>query len=365
MPTQMGSPLYAGWRSERDSASVRALIEAGCVILGKTVTTEFAASEPGPTHNPWDLARTPGGSSSGSAAGTAAGFINAGLGTQVVGSILRPASYCGVVGFKPTVGAINRGGSHDHMSQSAQGVIAPTLADAWTVLRAIADRTGGDPGHPGLYGPASLPAATKPRAVAFLETTGWAEASDAAKSAFQAACQRLADAGIAVKTRHTDQLIEAAEVTAAKSMPLTRAINAWESRWPLNTYRDRDAAKLSTVLAERALEAEAMTLDEYRRALAERSHVRQTYAKLADIADVVITLSAAGEAPVGLHSTGSATFVVVGSLLGVPAVSLPVLGANGLPLGLQVLGFEHKDAALMAAAAAIEQVALNPTTVRA
>ena len=354
MPTQMGSALYDGWRSERDSASVRALKEAGCVILGKTVTTEFAASEPGPTRNPWDIARTPGGSSSGSAAGTAAGFINAGLGTQVVGSILRPASYCGVVGFKPTVGAINRGGSHDHMSQSAQGVIAPTLADAWGVLRAIADRTGGDPGHPGLYGPAAMPAAKTPAILVVLETPGWTEASDAAKSAFESAVKQLAASGIALKTRRNDPLVDAAERAVAQSMVLTRKINAWESRWPLNTYCDRDRTKLSAAMVERAAEAAAMTLEEYRGHVVARQRVRETYARLASAADAVITLSAAGEAPLGLESTGSATFVVVGSLLGVPAVSLPVLSANGLPLGLQVLGFEHRDADLMAVAAAIE-----------
>ena len=365
MPTQMGSPLYAGWRSMRDSASVRALKEAGCVIIGKTVTTEFAASEPGPTCNPWDLSRTPGGSSSGSAAGTAAGFINAGLGTQVVGSILRPASYCGVVGFKPTVGAINRGGSHDHMSQSAQGVIAATMADAWSVLRAIADRTGGDPGHPGLYGPATMPEAARPRGLVVLETPGWAEATDAAKSAFEAACKRLADAGIMLRTRRSEPLVEAAEQAVAKSMLLTRKINAWESRWPLNTYCDRDRSKLSTAMVERATEAEAMTLTQYRGYLAERDGVRQAYVSLAGVCDAVITLSAAGEAPVGLRSTGSATFVVVGSLLGVPAVSLPVLGVAGLPLGLQVLGFKDKDGELMAAAAGIEANTTTTASVRA
>src|SRR6516164_423959 len=132
-PTENGSPLYLGWRSERDAASVAALREAGAVILGKTVTTEFAATEPRGTRNPHDLRRTPGGSSSGSAAGVACGIVPAALGTQVVGSILRPASFCGCVGFKPTVGAINRGGSYDGLSQSVHGTIAASLGDAWQV----------------------------------------------------------------------------------------------------------------------------------------------------------------------------------------------------------------------------------------
>jgi Asp-tRNA(Asn)/Glu-tRNA(Gln) amidotransferase A subunit family amidase len=119
MPTGQGSPLWKGFKTGRDSAAVHALREAGAIILGKTSTTEFAASEPWPgTCNPHDHARSPGGSSSGSAAAVGTGMIPAALGTQVVGSILRPASYCGCVGFKPTVGALNRGGSYDHLSQA-------------------------------------------------------------------------------------------------------------------------------------------------------------------------------------------------------------------------------------------------------
>jgi Asp-tRNA(Asn)/Glu-tRNA(Gln) amidotransferase A subunit family amidase len=125
MPTEQGSPLFVGWRTNRDAASVVALREAGAVILGKVVTTEFAATEPRGTRNPWDSGRTPGGSSSGSAAAVACGIIPAALGTQVVGSILRPASFCGCVGFKPSVGGINRGGSYDYFSQSCTGVLPP------------------------------------------------------------------------------------------------------------------------------------------------------------------------------------------------------------------------------------------------
>ncbi len=127
MPTEMGSPLFAGWRSQKDAASVAALRQAGAVILGKTVTTEFAASEPRGTRNPWNLEHTPGGSSSGSAAAVAAGIISAGLGTQVIGSTIRPASFCGCIGFKPTIGALNREGSHDYQSQSCTGILAATL----------------------------------------------------------------------------------------------------------------------------------------------------------------------------------------------------------------------------------------------
>src|SRR5260370_28184730 len=131
MPTQMGSALFAGWRSERDAASVAALREAGAVILGKTVTTEFAAREPRGPRNPWDAERTPGGSSSGSAAAVACGMVPAALGTQRLGSIVRPASFCGCVGFKPSVGSITRAGGHDYLSPSCTRGLAASLEDAW------------------------------------------------------------------------------------------------------------------------------------------------------------------------------------------------------------------------------------------
>jgi Asp-tRNA(Asn)/Glu-tRNA(Gln) amidotransferase A subunit family amidase len=365
MPTQMGSPLFAGHTTGFDSASVRALREAGAVIVGKTVTTEFAATEPGPTRNPWDIARTPGGSSSGSAAGVAAGYFCAALGTQVVGSILRPASYCGVFGMKPSVGAINRGGSMDHMSQSAQGILSATMADGWAVLRAIADRAGGDPGLPGLYGPASLPAASKPRAVALLETTGWAETGEAAKGQLEGAAQRLREAGVTVLTRRDNADIEAAEVALQRAMFLTRKINAWESRWPLNTFSDRDASKLSQTMRDRLEEAEALTLDEYRANIAEREKVRAIYTRLGSVVDASITLCAAAEAPLGIKATGNPVYVVPGTMLGVPVVSLPVLSSNGLPLGLQVIGYRDMDAELIATAAAVEVIVGTGNAVRA
>jgi Asp-tRNA(Asn)/Glu-tRNA(Gln) amidotransferase A subunit family amidase len=365
MPTQYGSALFAGHKTGFDSASVRALREAGAVILAKTVTTEFAATEPGPTRNPWDLQRTPGGSSSGSAAGVAAGYFCAALGTQVVGSILRPASYCGVFGMKPTAGAINRGGSMDHMSQSAQGVLAATVADGWAVLRAIADRAGGDAGHPGLHGPAEMPGLRVPHAVALLETPGWVEASDPAKAALLAAVERLRSGGVTVVTRADDKAVAAVETALGRAMLLTRKINAWESRWPLNTFVERDATKISATMRERLIEAEAMTLAEYREHLAERESVRAAYAALANTVEGCITLCAPAEAPVGIKGTGNPVFVVPGSLLGVPAVSLPVLACNGLPLGLQVLGFKDRDGDLIAAAAGIEGVVGPTAAVRA
>ena len=353
MPTENGSPLFAGWRSERDGASVAALREAGAVIVGKTVTTEFAATEPRGTRNPHDLRRTPGGSSSGSAAAVAAGMVSAALGTQVIGSTIRPAGYCGCIGFKASVGALNRGGSHDGLSQSATGVLAACLEDAWQVAYEIAARAGGDPGYPGLFGPATCPAPRKPRRLAFLETRGWAAASEGAKAAMTDALARIKSAGIEVATSQSHAKVAAVGLAIEAARALSMRINAWESRWPLNTYRERDASKLSRAMLDRLAEAERMTLDEYRRDLAERDKGRACYAELSGECDGCISLSAPAAAPLGLDSTGDPNCTVHSSLLGIPAISIPLLHDESLPLGLQVTGFINGDAQTFAAAAAI------------
>jgi Asp-tRNA(Asn)/Glu-tRNA(Gln) amidotransferase A subunit family amidase len=346
MPTGQGSLLFEGHQSRRDSASVHALREAGAVVIGKTTTTEFASTHPWhTTKNPHDRTRTPGGSSSGSAAAVGSGMVPAGLGTQVVGSILRPSSFCGAVGFKPSVGAINRSGSHDHFSQSCQGAIGATLADTWAVLRAIADRTGGDPGFVGLAGDANFERRAKPR-LGVLETGGWGFTSEGARNAFAAAKTRLGKIGIELRARADDLDIEAVEKAIADARALTLAINAWEGRWPLNTYADLDAAKLSAQARDRLKTAEAMTQRQYGELLKRRIAARVVYAKAAGQYDAFVTLGACGAAPVGLGSTGNPAMNVAASLLGCPALTLPLLEDEGLPLGLQLLGATDRDAAL-------------------
>jgi Asp-tRNA(Asn)/Glu-tRNA(Gln) amidotransferase A subunit family amidase len=353
MATENGSPLFAGFQGNRDAASVAALREAGAVIVGKTVTTEFAWMQPRATKNPWDLTRTPGGSSSGSAAAVAVGAISVGIGTQVFGSILRPASFCGCFGFKPTVGAINRGGSHDALSQSTHGPIAASLPEAWQVAYEISRRAGGDPGYPGLYGPAIVPAPSKPRRLAVLQTDGWAVATAAAKGAIEEASAKLKSAGVTLVSRHESETIAVVEDAIHDARELSHNIIAWESRWPLNTYRAREPSKLSQPLHELAARAEALTLDDYRRDIAERQRRRAVYQSLEAEFDACLTLSAPGAAPVGLNWTGDPAFVIPGSMLGVPTISLPVLEDDGLPLGLQLLGFADADAALFSAAGGV------------
>jgi Asp-tRNA(Asn)/Glu-tRNA(Gln) amidotransferase A subunit family amidase len=353
MPTENGSPLFAGFQGNRDGASVAALRDAGAVIVGKTVTTEFAWMQPRATRNPWDLARTPGGSSSGSAAAVAVGAVSVGIGTQVFGSILRPSSFCGCFGFKPTVGAINRGGSHDALSQSTHGPLAASLPEAWAVAHEISSRVGGDPGFPGLYGPKTCPAPSKPGRLAVLETDGWAVAASAAKEAFAEATARLRSAGVMLASRRESETVAAVEDAIHGARELSANIIAWESRWPLNTYRARDTSKLSQAMLDLAARADAMTLDDYRRDIRERQRRRAAYQALAGEFDGCVTLSAPGAAPVGLGWTGDASFVIPGSMLGVPTISLPVLQDEGLPLGLQLIGFADADAALFSIAGGV------------
>lgn len=350
MPTQMGSPLFAGWRSEKDAAGVRALRDAGAVIIGKTVTTEFAASTPRGTRNPWNPAHTPGGSSSGSAAAVAAGIVSAALGTQVIGSTIRPASFCGCFGFKPSVNALNREGSHDYQSQSCTGILGASLEEVWQVAYAIVSRVGGDAGTPGLQGPEKAPPAKKPNRLAVLETAGWPSAVTSAKRQFNDRVSRLKFAGVEIRTRHNDDKVAALEAALVNAAELSHRCNGWETRSFLRAMRDRDAGKLSRRLMERAQSYEGLTLAEHRADLRERARVRAIYTGLAASCDGCVTLAAPGGAPEGLASTGNPEFAVPSSLLGVPALSLPVFEVDGMPLGLQLIGHFDRDADAFATA---------------
>jgi Asp-tRNA(Asn)/Glu-tRNA(Gln) amidotransferase A subunit family amidase len=178
----------------------------------------------------------------------------------------------------------------------------------------------------------------------FLETAGWQEASAEAKQALQESMARLTRDGIDIVTRRSDRLADAVEQAIANARSLSIRINTWESRWPLNTYRNRDAGKLSRAMLARLAQAEGMSLNDYRADLDERARVRTLYESLTAQCDACVTLAAPAAAPIGLGSTGDPVFAVPSSLLGVPAISLPLLHEQGLPLGLQVIGFIGKDA---------------------
>ncbi|MEC8085222.1 MAG: amidase [Pseudomonadota bacterium] len=360
LPTEQGSPLFKGWRGGRDCAAVAALREAGAIIVGKTVTTEFAASYPGKTRNPWDLARTPGGSSSGAAAAVGCGMLPGSTASQVIGSTIRPASFCGAYGYKPSVGGINRGGSFDGFSQSCTGMIAASLAECWSMTREITSRTGGDPGYVGVTGPMTMPAPRMPRKLALLRTAGWANASPAAQGELHRARDAAAAAGVEVLDHERAPELARFEAAIENAMALSNRINTWEGRWPLDTYaRDMDAAALSQYARERLADARSMSQEIYQGLLTERAAIRDLYAALQEKFDACMTLAAPGAAPQGLAWTGDPAFTVATSLIGMPAVTLPVLKDQGLPLGLQVIGFVDQDATLFAHADALQSI-FNP-----
>jgi Asp-tRNA(Asn)/Glu-tRNA(Gln) amidotransferase A subunit family amidase len=359
MPTGMGCAAYRGNFPRRDNAAVWALRQAGAVILGKTVTAELGGAHPGPTTNPFDPARTPGGSSSGSAAAVAARMVPAAIGTQVGGSIIRPAAFCGNVALKPTQGAINRG-ERQATSQSTHGVHAGCIEDTWQVAIEIAQRAGGDRGCPGLFGPPAPPAAVRPARLLVLETEGWPELDAASRGAFEALLERLRDAGVTLLRRGDHPWIEALERAIGSGRAVCGAITAWENRWYQRNLVDEHPDGLSARAKATLAKAEAMRVDDYRAALADRAAAPQRHAAVAPLADAAITLACPGPAPLwggdvpgqplAPRPTGDFVFNAPSSMLFAPAVTVPLLGVGGLPVGVQVMGQPHEDARMTALA---------------
>jgi Asp-tRNA(Asn)/Glu-tRNA(Gln) amidotransferase A subunit family amidase len=353
MPTQMGCEAYRGNFPKRDNAAVWALRQAGAVILGKTVTAEIGGSHPGPTTNPFDPSRTPGGSSSGSAAAVAARMVPAAIGTQVGGSIIRPAAFCGNVALKPTQGGINRG-ERQATSMSTHGVHAGSIEDMWQVAIEIVRRVGGDRGCLGLMGPSTAPAAVKPERLIVLETEGWAGLEGADRSAFEALLEHVRRAGVTLLRRRDHALIEALEVAIANGRALCNAITSWENRWNTRNLVDEHPDGVSARAKAALAKAEAMTPDDYRAALIERATAQLRHAAVGPLADAVITLSCPGAAPLwsgdvpgqplAPRPTGDFVFNAPSSMLFAPAVTVPLMSVGGLPVGLQVMGQQHEDA---------------------
>lgn len=343
MPTEYGSDLFRGNRPIRDAAPVAALHEGGAVIVGKTETVCLGGGDPARTRNPFDLRRTPGGSSSGSAAAVGAHMLPLALGTHARGSTIRPASFCGVYGLKPTFGAINRQGvfstahSMDHV-----GVLSGSLEDLWITARHISAVAGGDPGYPGLYGGATPPAPRKPRRLIRLDMAGWVETDQATRAAFEAWIGKVAASGVAILTRQDDPSIEAYECELASMPALWRALYRYEMRWPMLQYLAHYPDKLPPRLKRGIEEGRGLTQAEYRAALVKRAHVRTLHEELARRVDGFITLSSPGPGPIGMDQ-GSAIFNEASSVLGAPALSLPLLSVDHVPVGVQLLGPWHGD----------------------
>ncbi|MBD0274875.1 MAG: amidase, partial [Acetobacteraceae bacterium] len=342
MPSQYGSPIWAGHRPRADASAVALARRAGAVAIGKTVTTEFATRHPGPTVNPRNPAHTPGGSSSGSAAGAAAGFFHAGLGTQTAGSVIRPAAFCGAVGFKPSFGALHRGGMKV-MSESLDtvGVIAGSVGDCALFMAGLTERDFGDvearPGVAPRLGLCLGPTAdlASPETLALLDRV----ASAAGRAGASVAPLRLPPA--------MDDALEAHPFVM--NMESAQAL-AWEL--------DHAPAQISPVLRERmdwARSQRPARLDEARRAFAA---ARRAFVDAVAPFDALLTPSAPGEAPEGLGWTGDPAFNSLWTLLHGPCATGPAgEGPKGLPLGVQVVAAFGKDREALAWAEWVRAVA--------
>ena len=359
MPTQMGCEAYRDSFPKRDNAAVWALREAGAVVFGKLVTAELGGAHPGPTTNPFDPARTPGGSSSGSAAAVAARMMPAAIGSQVGGSIIRPAGYCGNVALKPSQGGINRG-ERQTTSMSTHGIHAGCIEDMWCAAFEIVKRAGGDRGFPGLRGPEAPPQARRPARLMVIQTEGWADLDDASKATFTTLLERIEAAGIQLVNRADNPLIEALELSIADARRAAAAITAWENRWNFRNLVDEHPGGVSERTRTTLAQAESLTHDDYQTLLLQRAQAQAAHAAAAPLADAAITLSCPGPAtlwsgdipgePLVPRPTGDPVFNTGSSMLFAPCVSMPLMSVAGLPVGAQVIGLPGQDTQVTALA---------------
>jgi len=348
LPTQYGCPIFDGFRPKKDATCITLLRAAGAVILGKTVTTELALLTPAGTRNPQNLAHTPGGSSAGSAAAVAASMVPAALGSQTAGSVIRPASFCGVHAFKPTLGLIPRAGvlmqSHTLDTVGVFGRCVEDLAllaDCMTAFEAddaVSVRYDG----PALLDTTRQTPTAKPR-FAFVKTPAWADADPAMQATFSRFVESL------------DAWVKEIEIgVLADVIEWQRIVQLAENAYYYGRLM-RDAPDMLSdglkVRIEAGLKADVQA---YIRALASREDAyRQVARGLADT-DAILTPAATGPAPEGFGSTGNPVFNGLWTYLGMPAVSLPLLKAGGLPLGVQLVGKRGEDARLLRTARWLE-----------
>ncbi|TFH88595.1 amidase [Billgrantia azerbaijanica] len=341
MPTGNGTPLDEGRRPFADATVIRRLRAAGAVILGKTVTTELAYYHPGKTRNPHDPTRTPGGSSSGSAAAVAAGMVPLALGTQTNGSVIRPASYCGVVGFKPTFGSVPRSGVLTLAPSLDQlGLFARSIEDA-ALAELLMGEDGADLDVRESPGPLTATALAEPPvtpALAVVKTPFWERADAATRDAFGELAAALGEAAAEV---------ELPEVFG-RGVGWLGGVMAAEMARNLGHYVDRAPAQVSEKLRELISDGRAMKAPDYLAARDMRQVLRESLGPLFQRFDVIVTPAATGEAPVGLESTGDPVFCTLWTFCGLPTLSVPLLtGPNGLPVGVQLVAPPGQDARLL------------------
>lgn len=340
MPTQYNSPIYRGYRPRADAACAAMVRRAGGIVLGKTVTTEFASRTPGPTRNPHNLAHTPGGSSSGSAAAVADFMVPLAFGTQTGGSNIRPAAYCGIVGYKPSFGTINRAGLKQFAeSLDTIGVMARTIADCALLVHAVSARPLPD---------LDAKLARAPR-VGFCRTSRWNDAAPATHAVLEETASALARQGAAVRDfalhEEFDRLYD--EQVLIMNFEGARAL-AYE--------RFTHPELLSDHLRETLQQHWAMPREPYDTAMRHAAQCRQILTGLFSEFDVLLTPSTPGEAPLGIGSTGTSLFNRIWTLLGVPCVTVPAgHGPQGLPLGVQLVGCYDQDERLLQCAEWVRQ----------
>ncbi|MGZ0188487.1 MAG: amidase [Alphaproteobacteria bacterium] len=340
LPTGYGSPIHEGARPAADAACVAMLREAGMVVLGKTVTTEFAMRTPGVTRNPFNPAHTPGGSSSGSAAAVADGQVPLAIGTQTSGSVIRPAAFCGAVGFKPSWGTVPRAGLK-MLAESLDviGAMARTPMDAHAFVQAMAGQ---------VIAPAAA-ATTAPR-FGFCRTAAWDSIEPAGAAAMETAVMACQAAGASIKE---------VELPAPFSGALDAhdAIMTYEAHGMLAYERTRHWDQISPALQAVMQRGAAVSPAKYAEALQMRRDCRHSFsAAFADV-DVLLTPAAPGEAPEGLDFTGAPEFNRIWTFVGAPCVTTPgLLGPKGLPVGIQVIGGLGDDGRAIAAAGWLQHV---------
>jgi len=342
MPTTNGSPIYRDHIPARDAWVVEGLRNLGATIFGKTVSTEFAWRHPGPTVNPWNSKHTPGGSSSGSAAAVAAGIVPLALGSQTLGSVIRPAAFNGVVGFKPSFGAIPRIGVH-HLSPSLDhvGFFARRVDDVALALSLLSGSSDLDLHGRPLPGfhvdpDQGLPPLEKPR-LAIVRFAKWPKVEPEQQRVFDAAVATLRDRGATLEE------LELGDIDRANWSTIN-TILASEGAVIFADLVERYPDRTSDRLKELVQAGKAITACDYLAAKAWQEKWRSGFSGQISGFDAVLTLSAFGEAPKGLGYTGDAEYCAPWTLLGVPALSLPAgFGRNHLPLGLQIVGRYRED----------------------
>ncbi|MGH8661127.1 MAG: amidase [Burkholderiales bacterium] len=335
MPTEMGSPIYAGHRPRGDAACVALSRKAGGLLMGKTVTTEFANRHPGKTRNPHDPSRTPGGSSSGSAAAVAAGMVPLAIGTQTTGSTIRPASFCGVFGYRPTWGDLRCVGVKEAAgSLDTLGLLARSIEDI-ALYRDVL--LGADP--------EPIPREARAPRIGFCRTHFWPRVEPGTRQMIEDAARRLARAGAQVKDVELPAEFQEIEDThlAISSYEFARNFT-----WEIENHWDRISETLRNGRLKHGL---ACSSGRYRNAREHAERCRALMPQAFADCDVLLTAAAAGEAPVGLDATGDASFCLIWTTTHVPSVTLPVFtGPHGLPVGVQLVARRNADRALFAAA---------------